>query len=418
MQWLAVGCSDYSIQIFQTKDWQRVGSLQGHRQTVMKMAFNHRGDMIVSHSWDHSTRIWDLRTKTQLVELTGYMIQSSISFSADDQQIGSTESTNAVILELMGLRRVCTAFAPTSVKEQIQFFSSVDFSPDSRLLAKASTNSVQIFDAKEGLLLSTIPNPIPTQTSLRFLADNHTLAVLARRTGMTGHQFSYVDKHFTLTSAEPQAEWATFAFGTAPYDASTYFGLTSEKEGKGVVWDFSTDKTLFKIEQAPSIYDIIISPNKKWVMTAYRDRMPVVWSLPSGKQSAELEGGRLGAVIVSPSGRWLGTTGKSDNILWNTETWTKGPALPRDVEEKAASIAFSYDEQLLAAQMVDQTTLIALPSGETRASLQQSILPILSCRLRFSPDGSQLALHGLDNSLIIWNLKVLQNELSKLGLNW
>lgn len=418
-QTLAVGCDDYSIQVIRTSDWKINARLEGHRQTVSKIAFNHQGDMLVSNSGDRTLRLWDLRTMTQLVELTGYSSESSIEFSPDDRTIITTDyKTSAVALELLGLRRICTVFASPSQQEQILSCSTIDYSPNSRLLAKASTTSVQIFDAKNARLLLTIPIPIPTQTSLRFLADDRTLVVLSRRTGITLHRYSYQDGKFELTASDNQAQWPTYAFGSVPYDHSSYLGLTSDKESKGIVWDISTGKTLCTISDSPSIFDIVISPDKKWIVTSYRDYMPQVRTFPSGQKITELTSGRNGLITFSPNGQWMGVTGNGDHLLWNTENWTKGPVLPPEVEEKTGRLAFTYDGKYLAAMMRDQTALVSLPAGELLAILEQRILPNLYCRLHFAPDGSQLALHGMDNSLILWNINELRSALYKLGLNW
>jgi WD40 repeat protein len=50
--------------------------------------------------------------------------------------------------------------------------------------------------------------------------------------------------------------------------------------------------------------------------------------------------------------------------------------------------------------------------------LEQRIQPNPYCRLRFSPDGSQLAAQGMDNSLLLWDLVELQRELRELNLSW
>ncbi|MFT3870063.1 MAG: serine/threonine-protein kinase [Nibricoccus sp.] len=418
LQWLAVGCSDYSIQIFRTSDWQNVGSLIGHRQPPAKIAFNHRSDMIVSNSGEFTLRLWDVRTLTQLVEAAGHGSESAANFSPDDRFLGTFSGQSAKINEIVGLRRICMTFAPSSTNEQTQKVSSLDFSPDSKLLARASINSVQIVDAKKGLPLSTISLPSATQTSLRFLADNQTLAVLSRKSGLSFHRYSYKGEKFEISLGDPQSEWATYAFGAASYDGSAYFGLTSDKETKGIVWDHATGKTLLCVDNAQAIQDLAISPNKKWAVIAYLNRTHTIWSLATAEKIAELSGVQGGTITFSPSGRWLGVTGKSENILWETEHWTKGPALPREIEEKASAISFSYDERFLAVRILDQTAILALPSGELLAMLEQRILPATASRLKFSPDGSQLALHGLDNSLVLWNLQELRNELNNLGLNW
>jgi len=417
---LAVGCADYSIQVFRAIDWQHVGSLQGHRQQVHKVAFNHQGDMLVSNSSDRTLRLWDLRTMTQLVEQPGYQSESAISFSPDDRTIGSTDNkSSAILVELVGLRRVCTAFAPPSTKEELVVGSTLDYSPDSRLLALASATSVRIFDARKGLLLLTLPIPTPTQTTLRFLADGKTLAVLSRRTGLTLHRFSYQDGNFKLTASDNKAQCLSYVFASAPNNFSPFLCLTSEKEAKGLVWDVADAQPLCSLGDSPGIEDMAISPNKKWLVTSYYDRPAQIWTYPSGQKIAPLTGGQNGSVNFSPSGRWLGVAGSgADHLLWNTETWSKGPVLPPEVEEKTGAFAFSYNEKYLAARMRDQTALVSLPEGQLLAMLEQRIQPNLYSQLRFAPDGTQLASQGLDNSLLLWDLAELQNELRKLNLHW
>jgi WD40 repeat protein len=419
-QMLAVGCADYSIQVFHVSDYQRIGSLQGHRQAVSKIAFNHRGDMLVSNSIDRTLRLWDLRTMSQLVEQTGYQSESAIGFSLDDQTIGTTDNkSSALLVELVGLRRVCTAFAPPSTKEELVVGSTLDYSPDSRLLALASTTSVRIFDARRGLHLLTLPINTPTQTTVRFLSDGKTLAVLSRRTGLTLHHFIYTDGNFKLTASDNAAQCLSYVFASAPDDFSPYLCMTSEKEAQGVVWDITTAQPVCTIGVSPRIEDMAISPNRKWLVTSFVDHSAQIWTFPSGNKVVELAGGHLGSVSISPSGRWLGVTGSgADHLLWDTENWFKGPALPPEVEEKTGAFAFSYDEKYLAARMRDQTALVSLPEGALLAKLEQRIQPNLYSQLRFSPDGAQLASQGMDNSLLLWDLAELQNELRKLNLHW
>jgi WD40 repeat protein len=296
--------------------------------------------------------------------------------------------------------------------------STLDFSPDSRILAKASTTSVQIFDAKKARLLSTIPIATPTQTTLRFLADGQTLAILSRRTGFNLHRFSYIDEIFKLTSSDNQPKCLNYIFGSAPCDQSPYLCLTSDKEAKGLVLDAVTGKLLCTIGDSPNIKDMAISPDKKWLVTTYNNSLAQIWAFPSGKKIADLSGGLNGSVTFSPSGRWLGATGNADHLLWNTENWGNGLPMPKEVEEKTGNFSFSYDEKYLAAMIRDQTALVSLPAGNLLAVLEQRIQPNLYSHLRFSPDGSQLASQGTDNSLVLWDLIELQRELQKLSLQW
>jgi len=162
-----------------------------------------------------------------------------------------------------------------------------------------------------------------------------------------------------------------------------------------------------------------ISPDRNHIVTEYKDRVAQIATFPSGNKTTDLAGGMNGEITFSPNGKWLGAAGSpADHLLWNTGDWTRGPVLPPEVEEKTSRFSFSYDEKYLAATIRDQTALVSLPSGDLIATLEQRIQPNLYSHLRFSPDGSQLASQGMDNSLILWDLAELQSELLKLNLNW
>jgi WD40 repeat protein len=418
-QYLAVGCADYSIHIFRRSDWQRIGTLHGHRQSILKLAFNHANDMLVSNSAEYGIRLWDLRTMTELAELPGYSSEFGLGFSHDDQCIYANHDSTLCTIEVVGLSRVCTAFTPPSTdNEQIQRYSSIEFSPDSRLVAKASINSVQIFDAKKARLLTTIPLPKQTQTGLRFLADNQTLVVLSRRTGITLYHYKFSNDLFEIIAVENHSQWLSYAFGSTSYNYSPNFCLNSDKETKGVVIDISTGKTLCSVNVRPEIQDLALSPNAKWLVVTEQNFPATVYDFPSGQKITELPDIRGGPIVFSPSGHWMGAPGTKSNLLWDPSTWKPGPALPAKIEAQTGDLAFAFDEKLLAARVSDRIELISLPANELLGSLEQQIIPNPMSRLRFSPDSTQLASHGMDNSLVLWSFTELKRELHNLNLSW
>jgi len=343
-----------------------------------------------------------------------------VDFSPDDRLLSAADTTSAAVFEILGLERVCTIFAPAFGKDQCVFASTVDFSPDSTLLATASNNTVQVFDAKKSALLATVRSNLPSQTSLRFYADGKTLAVQSKGTGLTLHSFSFLDGKFQLRASEATGQFRNYIFGSLQYDGAPPLCFTSMPESKTIVWDSAAGSVLQTLNDQPSLFDMVVSPDKKWIATSYRYKNAQIWSLATGKPVAVLGGGNSGGLLgFSPSGRWLACSGTgADHLLWNPETWTRGPVLPPQVEAETGRFAFSYDETLLAVSMFDQVGLVSLPAGEFLGLLEQRMLPNPLCRLRFSPDGSQLAAQGADNSLTLWNLGELKRELRALNLYW
>jgi eukaryotic-like serine/threonine-protein kinase len=77
---LAIACADGQAYIREVEGKQRVLICRGHQGEVIHAAFNHRGDLLATTSWDGTTRLWDPATGRQLLQAPGY----AVTFSRDD----------------------------------------------------------------------------------------------------------------------------------------------------------------------------------------------------------------------------------------------------------------------------------------------------------------------------------------------
>src|SRR5207249_2360269 len=68
---LALGCSDHNIYIWDTVVGKIRGVLTGHEGRVTGVSFDRDGDLLASSSWDSNMRLWDFRTGRQLVSMAG-----------------------------------------------------------------------------------------------------------------------------------------------------------------------------------------------------------------------------------------------------------------------------------------------------------------------------------------------------------
>ena len=77
----------------------------------------------------------------------------------------------------------------------------------------------------------------------------------------------------------------------------------------------------------------------------------------------------------------------------------------------------SYDRRYLVSARTDKScTLIDLTSGEVLIEWQPHDEIVTA--MAFSPDGTTLVTAGADNTLKVWNLEYISQELSALGLGW
>jgi hypothetical protein len=80
------------------------------------------------------------------------------------------------------------------------------------------------------------------------------------------------------------------------------------------------------------------------------------------------------------------------------------------VSHRSGLVALRKDGTVV--QLRDITT------GEVLAALQSPVLDTVT-ELAFSPDDTQLvATHNLTRELVVWDLRLLREELAKMGLDW
>ena len=72
------------------KDGKLLKELIGHEHLVAKAIFNHRGDRVLTASFDGTARVWDTATRAELFRLEGGEAMTSAAFSADDLMVVTT----------------------------------------------------------------------------------------------------------------------------------------------------------------------------------------------------------------------------------------------------------------------------------------------------------------------------------------
>jgi WD40 repeat protein len=158
------------------------------------------------------------------------------------------------------------------------------------------------------------------------------------------------------------------------------------------------------------------------MVTGSYDGTARLWDLTNTKNRTEpivLEGhqGWIGAVAVSPDGRWV-ATGSYDNTarLWNTETIDSGagPIVLEGHQGRIHAVAFSHDGRWLVTGSFDQTARIwdlgRRNPAESPIVLRGHTAPVSS--LAISPDNRWLATSSgdirreHDCTVRLWDLNV------------
>jgi WD40 repeat protein/tetratricopeptide (TPR) repeat protein len=373
----------------------------------LMVAFNHRGDLLVSVGWDGLLRLWDLRTGRQLMGLP--ILASYPRFSADDRFLGCGRSGQSLqTLEVAAGRELMTL--PVD-RWQDTGSECLSIAPGGRVLAASAGRGVQLWDLERGDLL--VDAGLRT-ASVHFEADGSLLTFLLSGplrwpARLDGHRFNL---------GPPRSLGG----------ASSYGGkVVSNRDGRVVVavyfhqgtYAFLRDRPNRPIHLGPQadVRSAAVSPDGHWAATcSWSSPSPsvFVWDLETGRRVTALDVAGMSEARFSPSGRSLVTISPGACKLWEVGTWR----LAREVATDSWWANFSPDGDLLAVCSRDQVQLYDPAAGRRIATLESPEQSRIG-RPCFSPDGRRLAVRdALTRSVLVWDLGLIRSELVELGLDW
>ena len=140
----------------------------------------------------------------------------------------------------------------------------------------------------------------------------------------------------------------------------------------------------------------------------------------TGRKLRDLDAGVGATARWSENGLWVVTATSPDTVaLWNPKDWSRGPALPREVQAANGTMALSPDGSLLALFNEVDTYLIRTADGSvlTRLTEPPGTLGYVT-DMAFSHDGRRLALLRRNAQLTLWDLTGLRQSLEPMNLGW
>ncbi|MEU1054269.1 hypothetical protein ABZ397_17180 [Streptomyces sp. NPDC005876] len=313
------------------------------------------------------------------------------------------------------------------------------FSPDGRTLATGG-NEVELWDARTGRHLRSLPGPVSPVDLLAFGPDGRTLAtgsddgvelwdtrtgrrrsILTQYTGPLSSMAFSPDGRTLATGSHDHTVrlWDT---GSGRLDRSltghtgAVFTMAFSPDGRTLatggadhtirLWNMpdSPSRTLFSRNPGQAVVTVL-APGGRTVATSSTGKPAVrLWDTVTGRVRAGLPGpGKAGPPAVpafSPDGRAFATISAARGIeLWNPATGRRREVLTQYID-KAYALAFSPDGRTLAASSRGRGVQLWDPAtGRLLSSLtvSDSAVPALA----FSPDGRTLATGDADGSVTL-----------------
>jgi serine/threonine protein kinase/WD40 repeat protein/Tfp pilus assembly protein PilF len=467
-QWLAAGC-DTRIYVWrmsqpstlptsilpgesEKRGAEGIGRLQavleGHQGIPIHLSFNHAGNLLVSHSWDSTTRLWDPVAGRSLVTAPGL----GLIFSPDDRHL-AFKDTGPEGLHL-GLWEVADGTECRTLHHSapgnrsaspVVSIQGVDFGGNSTLLASAGEDGVRLWDATSGANIGHLSDQ-PTETALFGRDGSHLLTygpkglelwpIRFKTEGEKGRGGEGETKKRLLDDRSPHLPVSPSSllelgpprflevagrgrFDRACWSANGRLIAAVDRNSQPVLLDVDKPEERILFGAHRQILSIALSPDERWLATGIWNGEVLVWDTKSpGGPVRQLAANRA-AVAFSPDGKWLVTGAMADYRFWKVDSWQAGPVFPREhAMEGPGPLAFSKDGRILAIAYSGQNVRLIDPdSGKELATLSAPD-PRIIWDLAFSQDGSLLAAATTNHVIQLWDLRKIRRHLATMGLAW
>ena len=462
------GGRDLGIKIWEPDSGRINRTIRGHKGEIFALAFSPDGKMFASGGKDGALHLWQSETGELLKVLKQDQIVTAIAFTQDGKYVavaGNKKeikiwnvSTGSILMKIEG---VDTRFG-SGKKGNGHWFeiSSLAFSPDGNLLASGSwDHSIKLWDPKSGELIKTFKGHHEWVTDVEFSLDGTRLfsssydkriivrdirsgkikriflqsgAVLCLALSKDGKTLISGSENGILKLTEVgSGKFKILHRGPYPITAVSYHPkkkMIAAAQGDDVFstvtggWDrgnsillFDTDKNTILQElkgRSSFVGSLAVAPNSSTMFSSSGDHTIKVWDLKTGTMSRVLKGhsSAVQPLSMSSDGSKL-ASGSPDKsiIIWDLNSGTPINTLFGHKTD-VLGLRFLSDNNTLVSGSTDSTVRIwDSKNGDqirliktSTSSHQPDLFPIIA--LDFSPDGSRVALGGLENPLSLSNL--------------
>jgi eukaryotic-like serine/threonine-protein kinase len=402
---IAAACADFQVYLWDAAvPGNRPRSiLTGHEGVVTTVRFVPAGNLLLSSSWDSTTRLWNLSSSKLLLTLPGTFVQC-----AADNRIAIANGPLLRIAE-MATGNECAAFAVNQTNWESHFH------PNGELLAIAGTEGIALWDTTLMRQVGTLP--IGQMFKPHFTPDGKQLYTCGTR-GVFHWPIKESENGLHIGPPQSLGPFGPMNQGFVSVDG--WMLAVIPNRGQAVIIDLRSRTRKYTLD-APNLNSAAFSPDGQWLATGtWQGRNIKIWKAATGEFVRDITTHGSAWPEFSPDGRWMLISTEENYRLVEPGSWREVHAIAKEPSGNMPGTAvFSPDSNVLAVlyshaetRLFDPVTgneLAALTSPDSRNRKLKS----------FSPDGSKLvSLLGTAMGFHVWDLRLVRAQLTALELDW
>lgn len=261
-------------------------TLKGHIWDIEALAFSPDGQTLISGSYDHTVKMWNLKNGKLIRTLDGHKDGVNDVIISPDGQLfftagGTAEPNTNKVIKVWSMK---TKKLLRTLKGHSLGVTSLTITPDGKTLVSASYDkTIKLWNPQTGKLIRTLTGHRSPVRSIAINPDGKTLA--SGGGSLKGNSDKTVklwnlETGKLINSIDGNTNVISF-IGFTP-DAKYLVNATDPKIN---VWDWNNGKLInrFNVSDIESVTSVTLGKEGKSIVTTTLDGAVTIWDLNSGK---------------------------------------------------------------------------------------------------------------------------------------